>query len=150
MIASETAHVLAQLKGMPLTILLTMCCSTVLPIGETDISAVLGTNEKTVRKHLNFLQFHGYVYQVGRYEGWQITDGTKQLPLPVHSLAGGATAVLDDGKNSLDITNGKSYRSRPSSSSSSSNVERNGFLEEEEERIKTNGKSYRSELPFVM
>jgi len=128
----SVASVLSLLKGMPLTVLVVLFAAPVLPIGEMEVASMLGVSEKTVRKHLRFLQVHGFVVRTGRYGGWNLTDGAFQLPLPMRRLSDGESG------------NGKGYRSQPSSTTSSLYVEGSGIVEEEVGNGDGNGKSYRS------
>ncbi len=167
---NNTTAMLTTLRGMPLTILVALFLSPVLPIGESELAAMIGINQKTVRGHLNFLKGLGLVVRNGRYSAWSLGDGAHQLPLPLVPLSNGSCeSNLSNGKSYLSqdedpkaavSLSGKSYLSQnenpdetvsssgksylsPSSSSSFKDQEEEGRILEEEEKG-GNGKSYLS------
>lgn len=132
----EAVQVLRKLKGLPLTILLTMKCT-----GETysayELGIILDVGEKTVRKHLRGLEESGCVVRNGRYAGWDIAADS--------ALLAQLMTLWASGKSSR--SNGKNYRSEDESSGKSSRSSGKNYRSEDSasgKNSRSNGKNYRS------
>lgn len=101
------------------------------PVGESLISGILGIDRKTARGHLKGLSQLNCIARSGHFEGFILTQGGRQLILPVDSSLGRNSPLM--GKNSPSF---------PSSSATTLNrkvgkIE--GKIEEEEYSL---GKNY--------
>lgn len=91
----EVAGVMRQIRGAPVTILMTMVMLAN-ATGNEELCRCTGYDTGTVRKALNDLEFLGLVRRFRRYNGYVLTAEARQLPLVIHALPDEARQDGDD------------------------------------------------------
>ena len=82
------------LKGAPLSCLLALALLGGGPVGEREIITGTGYSQNKVREGLEVLEAAGLVTRQGRYEGWSLTSGARQLPLTANFFEDGESQKM--------------------------------------------------------
>jgi hypothetical protein len=82
---SQIASITRSLKGAPAICLIAMQLLN-RRTGAEELSMITGYSDKPITKALRLLEVYRLTYNDRRYQGWQLTDLGRQLPLFIKSL----------------------------------------------------------------
>ncbi len=93
----EQKRFMRSLKGAAASILLTLLISGRALTAE-ELEGATNYSDKPIQKGLDLLESEGLIQNNGKFNGWSLTSGIYQLPIPFHTLSAGM-ALLDAGEN---------------------------------------------------